>query len=539
MIDDTDRAEAAEAGGAPALRSADRIIMLGTFSVLLDGHAVDHSHWRRRSAASLVKALALAPERRLHREQVIEMLWPELAPAGAAPRLHKAAHFARRALGPDAVGWMGDTLCLLPSHEVEVDVVRFESAARAALQTGVGVDDALALYTGELLPEDRYESWTDARRNSIDHLYRQLLRVGGRWLQLVAVDPTDEDAHVALMRAHVERGDRAAALSQYDQLAAVLAEELGVEPGDDAVAMRQAALALPPRRVADGATPAVLPTQDVRFCHASDSVRLAYAVQGSGPPLVKAANWLSHLEYDWESMLWRHWLLALTSRYRLLRYDERGCGLSDWNTTSFTIETWIDDLATVVDAARFERFPLLGVSQGAAVAVEYAARHPERVSALVLYGGYVHGRVARARTDEELRLARLMPELAELGWGRDEPTFRQVFTARFMPEGTREQWDEFNELQRRTTSPTNAARFMRGFGVIDVTDAAQRVACPTLVVHVRGDLGPPLAEGRLLASMIPGSRFVSLEGHNHLMLATEPAWPRFVDEMNRFLAEVT
>jgi pimeloyl-ACP methyl ester carboxylesterase len=247
---------------------------------------------------------------------------------------------------------------------------------------------------------------------------------------------------------------------------------------------------------------------------------------------------MSHLEYDWESMLWRHWLLALTSRYRLLRYYQRGCGLSDWDTTSFNIEAWIDDLATVVDAAGYERFALLGVSQGAAVAVEYAARHPERVSALVLYGGYVHGHVARARNDEELRIARLLPELAELGWGRDEPTFRQVFTARFMPEGTREQWDEFNELQRLTTSPANAARFIRGFGVIDVTDAAQRVACPTLGVHVRGDLGPPLAEGRLLASMIPGSRFVSLEGRNHLMLATEPAWPRFVDEMDRFLAEV-
>ena len=538
MTDDTDRATAAAADGSTALRAVDQIIMLGTFSVVLDGRVVDHSQWRRRSAANLVKALALAPDRRLHREQVMEMLWPDVAPTDAAPRLHKAVHFARRALGADALAWMGDTLCLLPSHEVEVDVVRFESAARAALETGVGLDDALGLFTGELLPEDRYESWTDARRNSVAHLHRQLMRVGGRWLQLVAVDPTDEEAHVALIRDHVERGDRAAALSQYQQLAAVLDEELGVEPGVDAVAARQAALTLPPHRVGDVTASAVLPTQDVRFCHAADSVRLAYAVEGSGPPLVKAANWLSHLEYDWESMLWRHWLLALTSRYRLLRYDERGCGLSDWDTTSFNIEAWIDDLATVVDAAGYEHFALLGVSQGAAVAVEYAARHPERVSALVLYGGYVHGHVTRARNDEELRIARLMPELAELGWGKDEPTFRQVFTARFMPEGTREQWDEFNELQRLTTSPTNAARFIRGFGVIDVTDAAQRVACPTLVVHVRGDLAPPLAEGRLLASMIPGSRFVSLEGHNHLMLATEPAWPRFVEEMNRFLAEV-
>lgn len=517
---------------------ADRIVMLGTFSVVLDGRAVDHSHWRRRSAANLVKALALAPDRRLHREQLIELLWPDLAVADAAPRLHKAVHFARRALGADALNWVGDTLCLLPSREVEVDVVRFESAAREALQSGVGVEDALGLFTGELLPDDRYEPWTIARRDSVAHLHRQLLRVGERWQQLVAEDPSDEEAHVALMRAHVERGDRAAALSQYELLAAVLDEELGVEPGDDAVEMRRAALALPPQRRPGPAKPTHLPTQEVRFCHAADSVRLAYAVVGSGPPLVKAANWLSHLEYDWESMLWRHWLLALTGDYRLLRYDERGCGLSDWDTTSFTLEAWVEDLATVVDAAGYDRFPLLGVSQGAAVAVEFAARYPERVSALVLYGGYVHGRAVRARNDEERRLAQLMPELAELGWGRDDSTFRQIFAGRFMPEGTRAQWDEFNEIQRRTTSPANAARFLRGFSVIDVSDAAKRVTCPALVVHVRGDLGPPIAEGRLLASMIPGSRFVSLEGHNHLMLATEPAWPRFIYEMNRFLAEV-
>ena len=516
----------------------DRITVLGAFTVVLDGRTIDPAHWRRRSAASLVKALALAPDRRLHREQLIELLWPELSLADAAPRLHKAVHFARRALGPEALAWVGDTLALLPGRDVQVDVTRFEAAARAALQSGTGVDDALALFTGELLPEDRYESWTVARREAVTPLHRQLLRVGERWLQLIAEDPTDEEARVALMRAHVERGDRAAALSEYEQLAAVLDEELGIEPGDDAATMHRAALALPPQRRVELTPPDHLPTQEVRFCHASDSVRLAYAVVGSGPPLVKAANWLSHLEYDWESMLWRHWLRALTSDYRLLRYDERGCGLSDWDTTTLTLGTWVDDLATVVDAAGYERFPLLGVSQGAAVAVEYAARHPERVSALVLYGGYLRGRAARARTDDELRFARLLPDLAELGWGRDEPTFRQVFAARFMPEGTREQWDEFNELQRRTTSPANAARFMRGFGMIDVTDAARRVACPTLVVHVRGDLGPPITEGRLLASTIPGSRFVSLEGRNHLMLATEPAWPRFLTEMNRFLEEV-
>ena len=336
------------------------------------------------------------------------------------------------------------------------------------------------------------------------------------------------------MRGHVQRGDRAAALAQYDRLAAVLADEPGVEPGDDAHRVRDTALGLPAAEAAPSAP--ALPSQDVRFCDAADGVRLAYAVVGSGRPLVKAANWLNHLDYDWHSATWRHWLLELTARFRLLRYDERGCGLSDWDTTSFTLEAWIDDLATVVNAAGYDRFPLLGVSQGAAVAVEYASRHPERVSALVLYGGFTRGQVKRAKTDDERRLARLLPDLAELGWGRDEPTFRQLFTARFMPGGTKAQWEEFNELQRRTTSPVNAARFLRGFGAIDVAEAARRVTCPTLVVHVRGDQTPPFEEGRQLASLIPGSRFVSLDGDNHLILATDPAWPRLLTEVDRFLA---
>jgi pimeloyl-ACP methyl ester carboxylesterase/DNA-binding SARP family transcriptional activator len=453
----------------------------------------------------------------------------------AAPRLHKAVHLARRALGAAALDTAGDTLQLFPETDVRIDVLDFETAATSALDSDTRIDAALELYTGELLPDDRYEPWAESRRASIVHLHRQLLRAGRRWSELVAAEPTDEDAHVALMRGHVEHGNRAAALAQFDLLAAALSRELRVAPGAQAIAVRQAASLLPIDR---RSSPDTLPPQQIRFCHAGDGVRLAYSVEGSGPPLVKAANWLTHLEHDWESMVWHHWLVALTSRFRLLRYDERGCGLSDWNTTSFAIEAWIDDLATVVDAAGYEQFVLLGISQGAAVAVEYAARHPERVKALVLYGGYVHGPSGRARNDEERRIANLMPELAEIGWGRDEPTFRQVFTARFMPGGTREQWDEFNELQRRCTSASNAGRFLRGFNGIDATDAAAKVSCPTLVVHVRDDRAPPLHEGQLLASLISGSRFVSLEGSNHLMLADEPAWPRFVEEMDRFLADI-
>ena len=374
---------------------ADEVRLLGGFTVTVDGRTVDPAHWRRRPAAALVKLLALAPDRRLHREQVIDALWPDATVADAAPRLHKAVHFARRALGPDAIGSVGDTLQLLPGRTVDVDVVAFESAAAAALERGADVEAALAWFGGELLNEDRYQPWADVRRDHVDHLHRQLLRSAGRWTELLAEDPADEPAHVALMRGHVQRGDRAAALAQYDRLAAVLADELGVEPGDDARQVRDTALGLQAGDAAPSATE--LPAQDVRFCVADDGVRLAYAVVGEGRPLVKAANWLNHLDYDWDSATWRHWLLELTARFRLLRYDERGCGLSDWNTTEFTLEAWIEDLATVVDAAAYERFPLLGVSQGAAVAVEYASRHPERVSALVLYGGFAVDRSSGPR----------------------------------------------------------------------------------------------------------------------------------------------
>ena len=507
------------------------MIVLGGFAVRIDGVAVGAAEWRRRNVTALVELLALAPTRRLHREQVLDALWPELSVDDATPRLHKAAHFARRALGrTDAVVLAGEMVELLPDVAVRVDAATFATAAIAALDAGRdpgAIDAALDLYTGDLLPEELYSEWTVSRREELRHLYIQLLRATGRWAELLAVDPTDEAAHVALMRVQVDRGDRASALAQYERLAAVLAEHLGVEPGAEARQLRDSLQTEP-----------ALPLQRIGFCHAADGVRLAYARVGKGPVLVKAATWLTHLEYDWESAIWRHWLQTLAARFDLLRYDERGCGLSDWNTSRFDLDAWVEDLAAVVDAVGYERFPLLGISQGAAVAVAYAARYPDRVNALVLYGGYVHGPVRRARNDDERRAAELLPDLAELGWGHDEPSFRQVFTARFMPGGTRAQWDEFNELQRRSTSPANAKRFMEGFAQIDVSDAAGRVQCPTLVLHVRGDRLPPLEQGRSLAALIPGSRFVSLEGDNHLMLAEDGAWPRFVNELDTFLREV-
>ena len=277
------------------------------------------------------------------------------------------------------------------------------------------------------------------------------------------------------------------------------------------------------------------PMQEIRFCIAGDGTRLAYATSGAGPPLVKAANWLSHLAYDWESPVWRHWLAELSRRFRLVRYDERGCGLSDWDVGRFSFGDWVDDLEAIVDAAGLDRFPLLGISQGGPVAIAYAARHPERVTHLVLLGSYAQGRRKSARTSDEAALAEARLEIVRLGWGRPDPTYRQIFVSRFLPEGTQEQWRSFDELQRRSTSADNAWRFVDAFADIDVTDLAAELAVPTLIMCSRREPENRFEQSRLLAALIPNSRLVPLDSSNHLLPERDPAWRHFLAEIDRFL----
>ena len=275
--------------------------------------------------------------------------------------------------------------------------------------------------------------------------------------------------------------------------------------------------------------------QQIRFCTSHDGERIAFATSGDGPPLVKAANWLSHLEFDWESPVWSPMLAELSREHTLVRYDERGCGLSDWNVADLSFEAWVHDLETVVDKIGVERFPLLGISQGASIAVAFAVRYPERVSHLILHGGYARGRLRRGATPAQRDEAEAMNRLAELGWGQENPAFRQFFTTQFIPGGSPEQHLWFNELERISTSPVNAGRFMRVFNDIDVVDDLARVSCPTLVLHSTGDARVPFDEGRLMASLIPGARFVPLDSKNHLLLENEPAWQRWLDEVRSFV----
>ena len=279
-----------------------------------------------------------------------------------------------------------------------------------------------------------------------------------------------------------------------------------------------------------------LRAQRIGFCEARDGTKIAFATMGAGPPLLKAANWLNHLEFDWDSPIWGKTFATIARTRTFARYDERGCGLSDWNVADLSFEKFVEDLEAVADKLELDRFPLLGISQGCAVSIEYAVRHPERVTGLVLIGGYAAGWRISATLDEQAR-REAVRQLTEVGWGTDNPAYRHIFSQTFMPEAGPDRLAWFDEFQRLTTSPRNAARFQDAFGYIDVRHRLAQVNVPTIVLHSKYDQRIPLEQGRELASSIPNARFVPLESRNHILLDDEPAWRACVDAVAQFMAE--
>jgi pimeloyl-ACP methyl ester carboxylesterase/DNA-binding CsgD family transcriptional regulator len=277
--------------------------------------------------------------------------------------------------------------------------------------------------------------------------------------------------------------------------------------------------------------------QRISFTTSFDSTRLALAIAGSGPPLVKVANYMSHVEYDWDSPVWVHWLEELTRKHTLIHYDERGSGLSDWDAEDVSFEAWVRDLEAVVDAVGPSRFPLFAMSQAGAVAVAYAARHQDRVSHLIVHGAYARGWLKRDLTEEQKEEEGLMIGLMRVGWGRENPAFRQVFALQLFPEATTEQLRALEQQMRISVSPKNAVRLESEMHRIDVRDLASQVKVPTLVLHSREDEAVPFEEGRLLASLIPKAQFVALESKNHLLTEHEAAWPKFVAALRGFLGD--
>lgn len=275
--------------------------------------------------------------------------------------------------------------------------------------------------------------------------------------------------------------------------------------------------------------------QIIRFCTAPDGTQIAYSIAGDGPPLVKTANYLSHLEADWNSPVWKHLLQAFSKHRTLVRYDERGTGLSDWRPADLSFESWVSDLEAVVDAAGFETFDLFGQSQGGTVAVAYAARHPERVQRLILLGAYARGWLKRDLSEEQREEEETLISLMRVGWGKKNPAFRQFFTVQLMPDATPEQMRSFDEIMRISADPEVAAKLEREMHLTDVQDLAPKVSAPTLIFHARDDASIPFDEGRRLAGLIPNAQFIPLDSRNHILTSSEPAWRQFVNRLYDFL----
>jgi len=423
-------------------------------------------------------------------------------------------------------------LNLIPSDELETIAESFVSEPLEGLTLSgqpefeawrIAQIDTIRNWQGMVLRELAQRMAGSDTERAVHHLRK--------WTE---IDRFNADTHLALIRFLISHSRPTEAKTH----AAIAHKFLASIDAYDTDAFEAALEARPkPRKVEPRPAPRPdLPPQDIHFCKAPDGVQIAYAACGTGPPLVKTANWLNHLEFDWESPIWRHVFRALTDEFTLIRYDSRGNGLSDWDTDEFSFDSMVADLEAVVDAAGLDKFPLLGVSQGCAVSVEYAVRHPERVTKLILFGGYARGwRIESPQSIIDGGEA--MTTLILQGWGQDNPAFRQMFTSLFIPSGTTEEYDSFNELQRMTTSPKSAARLMDALGNVDIRHRLSSVTAPTLVIHNRGDQRVALSRGRELAAGIPGAKFISLDSDNHLLLEHDPAWPRFLEEVMTFLKE--
>jgi len=525
--------------------------LLGGFEASTDTSAVA-LEFPRKKAAALLAVLASPVGRRRSRDELCGLLWGNFADEQARDSLRQALFVIRKTI-PQRVGLLatGDTLVLNTEH-IATDVDSFEAAAANASTDGL--ERAFELYTGEFLQgfalrEAEFESWISAERRRLENLalsvmgrllmhYRRASRhdaaiqVAGRALD---IDPLQEDIHRTLIQCYIAVGRGGQARLQYQKCADLLERDLGIVPSLET----QKACELEPAQDLHSKTPrqkafvSRKATQQVKFCKTFDGVQIAYATAGQGPPLVKAPQWMTHLDCEWESPVWRHFLEEFSSNRTLIRFDQRGNGLSDWNVGDISFEAFVKDLEAVVDAAGLDRFPLIGVSQGCAISIAYAVQNPNRVSRLVLHGGFIKGMAKRGEVDKKASNA--LNTLIKFGWGRDNPGLRQMYTSNLIPGGTKEQMDWYNELMRVCTSPENALRLRDTFSTIDVSALLSRVKVPTLILHARDDAIAPFEDSRKMAARIPNSRFVSLESSNHILLEQEPSWARFVAEVQEFL----
>ena len=507
--------------------------LLGPMALLRDGRPLALPASRKTRALLAYLAVSGKPERR---ERLCQLFWemPD-DPKGA---LRWSLSKLRGLLG-DAVVADRET-ARLDLGALTVDWHELRDAQRGLGRARPDELDRLARRRGEFLEGlelvncDSFSAWCIAQRGDVrswqvavcaeltarDLAADELLPHARAWTEL---DPASADVAATLVRL-LDAAGRATEAEQQRDLSVRRMREGGTHVPTE---LRSVAAV----RESGEAEPLV---QHVRFCSASDGARLAYSIVGEGPPLVKAANWLNHLEFDFDSPVWRHWIAGFSADRSLLRYDERGNGLSDWHAL-LSFDAFVDDLESVVDAAELDRFDMLGISQGASVAIAYAVRHPHRVRRMIIYGGYAAGWRMRA-TAAEIARRQAMLDLTREGWGLDNPAFRQMFTSLFLPHSSQDQQAWFNELQRMTTSPENAEMMQRVLSRIDVRPLLGQIAAPTLVAHTTLDSVVPFEAGRAIAARIPGARFMAIDSPNHLLMEEEPGWAKFLAAARAFLA---
>jgi pimeloyl-ACP methyl ester carboxylesterase/DNA-binding SARP family transcriptional activator/class 3 adenylate cyclase/tetratricopeptide (TPR) repeat protein len=521
------------------------ISVLGDFRVVKGGQVCELPPSRKTKALLAYLAVTARPQRR---ERLCEIFWdlPD-DPRGSLRWSLSKIRSILKSDGDDPLEADRNSVLLRP-NAIETDYstvmnlgpAQFDHLPLDRMETLAG------LFRGRFLEDlsmpncHEYEAWRVSHSDILELTARRLFRALVDRLrntpeqamiflhELQRLDPEDQN-----LVQEAEEFAEAARRMVAGGIAGSAHVHIQADPAETASAMET-----PADQPDETATPASMDSRaGIAFCTTRDGIKLAYAQSGAGPPLVRAAHWMSHLSYDEESPIWRHWIQSLQSEYSFLRYDERCNGLSDWVAEDVSFEAMITDLEAVVDAAGLDRFTLLGVSQSCAVSIAYAVRHPHRVSGLVLYGGYARGWRKRADA-REIALREALATLMREGWGRDNPIFRQLFAQRFVPGATAEQLSWFNELQRRTVSPENAWRLQSMAGDIDVTALLPHVKVPTLVIHGRGDLISPFECGKEFAAAIPGAQFVPLESENHILLSHEPAFEAFVRALRIFTDDI-
>ncbi|SFO64026.1 Serine aminopeptidase, S33 [Mesorhizobium sp. NFR06] len=504
--------------------------VLGDFQVARGGAPLELPPSRKTRA--LLAYLAVTG-RQHRRERLCEMFWD--VPDDPRGALRWSLSKIRQVLGDDECALVADRNAV--ALKIDTDHARLLPLARADLSTRPTeeLEAAVASIRGAFLAGLSLERCSEYEA----------------WRQAIACEV--EIAELGILRELVERlsGEPRRALPLAQRLHRLIPEDSGLASEIEALEEKVRAAAAQPtgRSAQTGADVAARssaparspmaaqdPGRGVHFCSALDGTRLAYARTGGGPPILRAAHWMSHLTFDWDSPIWRHWMAELSRENQLVRYDERCNGLSQRHVVDVSFDTMVSDLECVVEAAGLDRFTLLGLSQSCAASIAYAIRHPEKVSGMILYGGYVKG--WRARGDAgEIATREAIATLMREAWGKPNPMFRQAFCSMFIPGATHEHFAWMDDLMLRTVSPDDAWRLQSAFSVIDVSDLLAQVRVPTLVLHAREDNVAPVESGRTMAAGIPGARFFELESRNHILLEGEPAFDDFIAHVRAFVAE--